>query len=326
MWNNAQAEEEPEAEAVGEGSAELCTTLEGTAAGLEASATAVPQQPAPPEPAVTASAEDEEGLTDEEIAAKRAAAAAAAQAAAEAAAAEQAAAEAAAAAARAKPKPIAPAIKPRLFVIQPHTGSGYEVLPADVVEQHAAWLSTRPGHQHLQQEVAGADEPGTICHTFLDSHAHKAPALQPLQVAEPTLALPVYVDPDQSLVSLKRAGTVALAEWQSGQGLKLPRIAALNPWHLAHAAAAASSEDEACYATAAAEGTSQHVPSSYEGIAATRVTSSSTGAPAGVSAAAGAGNSTGQVVVVREVLELPVLGPETQDKVAAALEALAAHK
>lgn len=295
-------------------------------ATAEAKAAREPVPPPDPPAAAANSAEDEEGLTDEEIAAKRAAAAAAAQAAAEAAAAEQAAAEAAAAAARAKPKPVAPSIKPRLFVIQPRTGCGYEVLPADVVEQHAAWVSAQPGHQHLQQEVLGADEPGTSCHTFLESYSHKPPALQPLQVAAPTLALPVYVDPDKSLVSLRRAGTVVPAEWQSGRGLKLPRIAALNPWHLAQAAAGTLGD---AVAGTAAGANDNNEASVYLGTAATRMPGSSgalAGSGAGAPAGEGSAGCSEQVVVVREVLELPVLGPEAQDKVAAAVEAWRAQK
>jgi hypothetical protein len=326
VWNNGQAEAEAEADAVGGSSAECA------AAGAEAVPEPAPAQATPA--AAANSTEDEEGLTDEEIAAKRAAAAAAAQAAAEAAAAEQAAAEAAAAAARAKPKPIAPAIKPRLFVIQPYTGSGYEVLAAGAVEQHAAWVSAQPGHQHLQQEALGADEPGTTCHTFLEIHTHTSPALQPLQVAAPSLALPVHVDPQQSLVSLRRAGTVAPAEWQSGQGLKLPRIAALNPWHLASAAESGTLSDAGvAIAAGARDSHAGHVvqePSGYQGTAATRIPGSSPGVPAGcgagASAAEGLAGCRGQVVVMRELLELPVLGPETQDKVAAAVEAWRTHK
>lgn len=253
--------------------------------------------------------EEEEGLDDEELATRAAAAAAEAEAeaAAAAAAAEAAAAEAVAAAARAAPKPVAPGIRPRLFVVDAKSGSGYEVLAPEVVERYAAVASTQPGHQHLQQEAVGSEEPGTICHTFLNSHTCRSCALQPLELAQPTQVLPIQVQPEQSLVSLRRVQTVVQAEWQTGQGLKLPRIAALNPWHLAAAAAGSFGSD---------------VAAAPAGLAATRLQQgvSAGGQGSGLDAAGG------QVVVVREFVELPVLGPEVQEKVQAVLESWQSHR
>jgi len=103
-------------------------------------ATAAPSTTAP----APADAFDDE--LDEERAARvareAAAAAAAAEAAAAAVAAEAAAAAAAAEAARLAPVPVAPGVKPRLFVIE--TGGGYEVLDAEHVEH---WLATCAPHE-----------------------------------------------------------------------------------------------------------------------------------------------------------------------------------
>jgi hypothetical protein len=301
---------------------------DGTAAGSVASGEQAEPSPAAVAAAAAAAAveaaaaaEKDESLTDEEVAAKKAAAAAAEQAAAEAAAAAAVAAQAAAAAARAVPKPVAPGIKPRLFVVDSASGSGYEVLPWEVVDQYAAVLSTQPGTQHMRQEAMGADEPGTVCHTFLSSYTHKAPVLQPLEVAQPTQVLPVEVDANQSLVSLRRVETVVQSEWQAGQGLKLPRIAALNPWHLAHAAALPGDTPHG------ADGPgSSGTASGYEGLAATRLTGSGAAAAGGSSMGEGQVSSGGQVVVVREVLELPELGPEVQEQVAAVIASWEAHR
>jgi hypothetical protein len=166
----------------------------------------------------------------------------------------------------------------------------------------------------MQQEAVGAEEPGTVCHTFLSSHAHRSPALQPLEVAQPTQVLPVQVDPSQSLVSLRRVETVAPAEWQAGQGLRLPRIAALNPWHVASAAGAAAGD-------AAPSGCASYELGAVAGLAATRLPGA-----AGSSSGQGSNGCGGQVVVVREVLELPELGPDVQEQVAAALASWQAHK
>lgn len=340
VWNNghpaeAAAAHDADAAAAATGGAEGTAPDSAAPAGGEQAA-AVPKSAASAAAAAAAeaaaaaaaAAETDESLTDEEVAARKAAAAAAAQAAAEAAAAEAAAAEEAAAAAGAVPKPIAPGIKPRLFVVDPISGAGYEVLPWEVVDRYAAVVNTQPGHQHMQQEALGAEEPGTVCHTFLRNCPHKAPALQQLEVAQPTQVLPVQVDPDQSLISLRRVQTVAQAECQAGQGLKLPRIAALNPWHLAHAAAAAAMDvsDDAASASAAGLGSMlRSRPEAFAGLAATRLPQggASGGADGTVAAVGGA---AGQVVVVREVLELPELGPEVQEQVAAAVAAWQAHR
>jgi hypothetical protein len=61
-------------------------------------------------------------------------------------------------------------------------------LPREVVDQYAAVPASMPGHQHMQQQALGAEEPGTICHTFLTSYANKGPSLQPLQVRSARLA------------------------------------------------------------------------------------------------------------------------------------------
>jgi len=298
---------------------------EADGAALEASTSAVPAvaagqpgadnaaavgaapaaQAASPATATGSSSGEDENLDDEELAARAAVAAAAAEAAAVAAAAEAVAADAVAAAARAAPKPVAPGIRPRLFVVDAKSGSGYEVLAAEVVERYAA--VARPGHQHLQQEAVGAEEPGTVCHTFLNSHTCCSCALQPLELAQPTQVLPIQVEPEQSLVSLKRVQTVVQAEWQTGQGLKLPHIAALNPWHLAATAAGSFGSD---------------VAAASAGLAATRL-------PQGVSVGgqgSGLDAAGGQVVVVREFVELPVLGREVQEKVQAVLESWQSHR
>lgn len=264
-------------------------------------------------PADPTSAEDDDSLTDEELAARAAAAAAAAQAAAEAAAAEAAAAAAAEAAAQAMPKPVAPGIKPRLFVVDPASGSGYEVLASEAVEQWVAAVRSQPGQQHLQQQALGAEEPGTTCHTFLSSYAPSSSSLQPLQVAQPKQVLSLPVNPDQDLVSLRRVHTVVQPEWQAGQGLKLPRIAALNPWDQASAGAAAWEGG------AVLNGQGSSEPAVSTGLAATRLPDA--GPCGSASQPAGVCGPPGQVVVVREVLELPELGPDVQEKVAAAVAA-----
>ena len=135
-------------------------------------------------------------------------------------------------------------------------------------------------------------------------------------MAQPRQVLPLPVDPDQDLVSLKRVQTVADVDWQAGQGLKLPRIAALNPWHLADAAAAGGDTTSGvCSATAAAE-----VAASSS--TATRLPGAGLTGDGGCAAAGpGVCGPAGQVVLVREVLELPELGPEVQEKVAAAVAA-----
>jgi hypothetical protein len=320
VWNT----QTDKAEVLSAESAAAASAAAGTADGgvaseeQAASPAAVAAAAAAAAVEAAAAAVNDESLTDEEVAAKKAAAVAAEKAAAEAAEAAVVAAEAAAAAARAVPKPVAPGTKPRLFVVDPASGSGYEVLPWEVVDQYAAVLSRQPGTQHMQQEPLGADEPGTVCHTFLSSYIHKVPVLQPLEVAQPTQVLPVEVDPNQSLVSLRRVETVVQSVWQAGQGFKLPRTAALSPLHLAHAAPLP--EDTPHGAHWAGSG---GAGSGCEGIAATRLSGSGA---AGGSVGQGQVSTGGQVVVVREVLELPELGPEVQEQVAAVMTAWEAHK
>lgn len=312
MWHNSPPVQVAD-DTNGRGDTAAAAGIDGQADTAPVSAAAAAVAVAAEAAAAAAAAETEEDLTDEEVAAKKAAAVAAAQAAVEAAAAEAAAAEEAAAAARALPKPVAPGIKPRLFVINPGSGAGYEVLPREVVDRFVASVSAQPGHQHMQQEALRAEEPGTICHTFLSSHAHRSTAMRPLEVAQPKQVVPLQVDPSQSLVSLRRVQTVATAEWQAGQGLKLPRIAALNPWHVASAAGAA--------AGAAPGDCASCELGAVGGLAATRLP----GAAGGISGP-GAGGCGNQAVAVREVMELPKLGPEVQEQVAAAVAAWQAHK
>lgn len=261
--------------------------------------------------------DDNSGLDDEELAARAAAAAAAAaeQAAAEAAAAAAAAAAAeVAAAVRAAPKPVAASIKPRVFVVDAAAGSGYEILAPAVVQEYAAFVSTQPDHQHLQQELLGAEEPGTICHTFLTTHSCKGRALQPLQLAQPTQVLPMQVDPQQSLVSLRKVQAVVPAQWQAGQGLRLPRVAALNPWHMARAYAGAGGSAVAGPLAAAGSSSGSCGPCiGRDGVPATRLPR--TDASGAARPLGGARTAGGQVVVVRDVLQFPELGPEVLAKI-----------
>lgn len=284
---------------------------------------------------------------DEERAARQAAeaaaAAAAAVAAAEAAAAEAAA--AAAAAARRPPPAVARGVKPRLFVIDRKTGSGYEVLSAAAVEQYTSYADSAaaaatasadgeaaretsvPAHalpigcrmRHEQQQAVGAAEPGTICHSFLCSYSPVSPLLQPLELADPAVAVPVQVDPASSLVSLRRTDVFVPAQQRQqqqqlcpAQGLRLPRVAALNPGYVLSIGQSAAVEPAA--------GTVQHTIGSGSSLLATRLhasqaTNKRAGGPFGSSSVAS------EVLVVREVLELPQLTPELQSQAEAILQA-----
>lgn len=233
---------------------------------------------------------------DEERAARLAAEAAAAAAAAAAATEAFAAAEAAAAEAAAKkpPPPVAARVKPRLFVLN-KSGSGYEVLDADIVSRYTRQMAAQEGCSHNQQAALGASEPGTQFHSFLTAHRPKSPALQPLPLAEPAAAIAVQLDAASSLLSLRRTDVFIPAEpVQLGQqGLKLPRVTALNPG----------------YAIGGGVGS---CTASKGNLLATMEP-----------ATARAGSDLEQVVVVRELLELPSLDAEVQAQARRVLGAFA---
>jgi len=67
----------------------------------------------------------------------------------------------------------------------------------------------------------------------LSSYNHRGPQLQPLQLANPAIAVPFDPDGSSSLTSLRRTDTFIPAELQTALGLKLPRVVALNPGYTA---------------------------------------------------------------------------------------------
>eukprot|EP00879_Flechtneria_rotunda_P033056 GHRR01036579.1.p1 GENE.GHRR01036579.1~~GHRR01036579.1.p1 ORF type:complete len:671 (+),score=295.85 GHRR01036579.1:383-2395(+) len=272
---------------------------------------------------------DDNDLDYAETAARQAAAAAAAaKAAVEAAAASDAAEAAAAAAAaaaeaaRVLPLPVAQGIEPRLFVIDPTTQRGFEVLDIGAVTGYAQKMAALPGHRHEQQPVKNAAEPGSICHTYMTSYRYKSPQLQPLPLAEPSVAMPWAVDSNSSLVSLRRTDVFVPPALQPSKGLKLPRIAALNPQYLSSLKAGAASS----IVGASASGSAGHLLATrLTGILHYAAPLPANGAVA-IASAAPAATATGQVIVVREILELPELSLEMQQTIQNILAAYKQHQ
>jgi hypothetical protein len=252
----------------------------------------------------------------------RAAAAEAATAAAEAAAAAAEAAEAAAAAALAAvPKPIAAGIAPRLFVVDARSGAGYELLEAGSVGAYEAAGSARSHtFRHLCEPALGTQEPGTLCHTFLSTYSCASHQLRPLPLAQPSRVLPAQPDAAHDLLGLRRATAVCPPdEARPGSGLLLPRVAALNPWSTLPGGAG-------CAAAAASSACTQS-PHSSSRFPATRVPGgSSSQACYGACVASARGVGASQVVVVREVLELPAVSPEVHARVADVVAACQAQR
>jgi len=256
--------------------------------------------------------EEDDDDNDEEAseARRRRRAAAAEAAAAEAAAHAAAEAEAAAlAAARARvkpPKPVAAAVAPRLFVISGSTGNGSELVDARDVKAYATAVATLPGSRHNTQPLHGAAEPGTLSHAFISYHPQRCPELEPLALADATR--PVPVASGGGLPALRRPWTVAISRDAGGcagaggapddygrplpaLGLRLPQATAILP----PAAAAAGSVGAGTLRVVGAVGN-------------------------------GGGGGTAQpVMVIREVVELPVMTAEQREAAEAVLAGAAAE-
>lgn len=249
--------------------------------------------------------EDAEAAAQKQREAEAAAAAAATAAAA--AAAEEAAAELAARLAR-PPRPFAPGVKPRLFVVFGGTGEGYELLDTDQLMAYERAAAAVPGSRHDVLPVHGAPEPGSSSHAFICCHPQQAAELQPLPLADVSRPIPVLGG--GGLPALKHPSTVHVSRDAGGcpdagkaagagggyapaLGLRLPQATAIVPV----AVAAAGS---------AGRGT----------LMVDRVVAGGMG----VSAGGGAGSPP--VVVVREVTQLPMM---TADMAAAVEAALTRH-
>jgi hypothetical protein len=147
--------------------------------------------------------------------------------------------------------------------------------------------------------------------------------LQPLALADPAVAVPVNVDPASSLISLRRTDVFVPAPQQqqqqqqqlglAAQGLRLPRVAALNPGYVLGNRQFAAVEPSA--------GTVQHSVGLGSSLLATRLHAQQKSGGAGRSIGSNSSDMASEVLVIREVLELPELTPELQAQAAAALQA-----
>lgn len=255
--------------------------------------------------------EDEDAATERRRRrAEKAVAAAAAAAAAEAAAAEAAAAAATAAAAASRPpRPFAPGLKPRIFVISGSSGYGYEILSEEDVGRYQHAVCALPGGRHKVEEAWGAAEPGSTSHSFVVSIPQHAEVLAPLPLADASHPVSAPGCGSGGLSALLRPSVLHLSsdvggctgagedgpggEPQPALGLKLPPSTAVAP----PGAAAAGSA----------------------GMGTLMVGFGLGGSTGRAIAGDGAGAAAAPVMVVREVTEAPQMTPELTDAVAAAL-------
>lgn len=122
------------------------------------------------------------------------------------------------------PQPVAPSIRPRLFVTFPPSGDGYEILDAQSFELLQRSKALQPWCRMETHPVTGADEPGTLSHVFMTQHVPRSPLLQPLPVATTAVVRPFDVASATALPALKRPSHVTAPP--RTPGIMLPRVIA----------------------------------------------------------------------------------------------------
>lgn len=104
-------------------------------------------------------------------------------------------------------------------------GDGYELLGAHAYEAYSRQAAAYPGCTVSTQELAGAPEPGTQCHSFLTAHAVARRELRQLAAPAPAAALPY--DPAAAAAgamhSLRRPSAFPARYQHPASQLLLPR-------------------------------------------------------------------------------------------------------
>eukprot|EP00775_Hariotina_reticulata_P009324 gene9324-9489_t len=223
------------------------------------------------------------------------------------------------------------------------TGAGSEVLHPELAKHciagatNAATDAATPAISSLQdvsccyyqQPIRNAEEPGTSCHRLVTTYKYKSPQLQPLQLSDPAVTVPFTPGGTSSLTCLRRADVFVPAELKAALGLKLPRVTALNPGYVCSAAASAGTSSREPTSASTQATSLCLVGAMNKSLPATRVDGDSRLAVVGAGSAANITDNSraaGQVLVVRELLELPQLTTELQAQADSILKSYQAYQ